>query len=114
MTFEAFDVVVVPFPFTDRAATKRRPTLVLSDRAAFNAGIGHVVLAMITSASHSDWPLDVVLSDLKAAGLTSASVVRMKLFTLDERLILRKAGSLAAVDRKAVVAALRKLLKPLA
>ena len=114
VTFEAFDVVVVPFPFTDRAATKRRPALVLSDRSAFNAGIGHVVLAMITSASHSDWPLDVALSDLHAAGLTSASVVRMKLFTLDERLILRKAGSLASADRKAVAAALRKLLKPLA
>ena len=114
VTFEAFDVVVVPFPFTDRAATKRRPALVLSERSAFNAGIGHAVLAMITSASHSGWPLDVPLSDLHAAGLTSASVVRMKLFTLDERLILRKAGSLAAADRKAVAAALRKLLKPLA
>ncbi|MGP1676675.1 MAG: type II toxin-antitoxin system PemK/MazF family toxin [Burkholderiales bacterium] len=113
MTFEAFDIVAVPFPFTDRAATKRRPALVLSDRSAFNAGIGHVVLAMITSASHSDWPLDVALSDLHAAGLTAASVVRMKLFTLDHWLILRKAGSLAAADRKAVAAALRKLLKPL-
>ena len=114
VTFDAFDVVVAPFPLTDRTATKRRPALVLSERPAFNAGIGHVVLAMITSASHSDWPLDAALSDLRAAGLTSASVVRMKLFTLDERLILRKAGSLAAADRKAVTAALRKLLKPLA
>jgi len=114
VTFEAFDVVVVSFPFADRAATKRRPALVLSDRAAFNASIGHVVLAMITSASHLDWPLDVTVSDLHAAGLSSPSVVRMKLFTLDERLILRKAGTLAAADRKAVAAALRKLLKPLA
>lgn len=114
MTYEAFDVVVVPFPFTDRAATKRRPALVLSDRSAFNAGIGHVVLAMITSASHADWPLDVALSDLGCAGLASASVVRMKLFTLDERLIVRKIGALKAADRKAVAAALRKPLKPLA
>lgn len=111
MTFEAFDVVVVPFPFTDRAASKRRPALVLSDRSAFNADVGHVVLAMITSASHSEWSLDVRLTDLHTAGLASASVVRMKLFTLDERLILRKAGSLAIADRKAVAAALRKLLK---
>jgi PemK-like, MazF-like toxin of type II toxin-antitoxin system len=87
---------------------------VLSERSAFNARIGHVVLAMITSASHSDWPLDVPLSDLHSAGLSSASVVRMKLFTLDDRLILRRAGSLAAVDRKAVAVALRKLLKALA
>jgi mRNA interferase MazF len=87
---------------------------VLSERSAFNARIGHVVLAMITSASHSDWPLDVPLSDLHSARLSSASVVRMKLFTLDDRLILRRAGSLAAVDRKAVAVALRKLLKALA
>lgn len=113
MTYEAFDVVIVPFPFTDRAATKRRPALVLSDRSTFNAGIGHVVLAMITSASHARWPLDVALKDLGSAGLTAASVVRMRLFTLDERLIPRKLGSLAAADRKAVVGALRKLLKPL-
>jgi mRNA-degrading endonuclease toxin of MazEF toxin-antitoxin module len=111
VTFEAFDVVVVPSPFTDRAASKRRPALVLSDRSAFNAGAGHVVLAMITSATHSEWSLDVRLTDLRTAGLASASVVRMKLFTLDERLILRKAGSLAVADRKAVAAALRKLLK---
>lgn len=114
MICEAFDVVVVPFPFTDRAASKRRPALVLSDRAAFNARIGHAVLAMITSATHSDWPLDVRVTDLKAAGLPSTSVVRMKLFTLDQQLIVRKAGALAAKDRHAVATAVRKLLKSLA
>lgn len=111
---EAFDVVVVPFPFTDRATSKRRPALVVSDRAAFNVRIGHAVLAMITSAAHSAWPLDVRVTDLKAAGLPSTSVVRMKLFTLDQQLIIRKAGSLAAKDRQAVAAAVRTLLKSLA
>ena len=114
MICEAFDVVVVPFPFTDRATRKRRPALVLSDRAAFNARIGHAVLAMITSATHSYWPLDVRVTDLKAAGLPSTSVVRMKLFTLDQQLIVRKAGSLAAKDRQAVATVVRKLLKSLA
>jgi mRNA interferase MazF len=108
---EAFDVVVVPFPFTDRAASKRRPALVLSDRAVFNATAGHAVLAMITSATHSHWTLDVRVTNLKAAGLPSTSVVRMKLFTLDQQLIIRKAGTLAAKDRLAVTVAVRKLLK---
>lgn len=53
MSFEAFDVVVVPFPFTDRSTTKRRPALVLSDRDMFNARVGQVVMAMITSAKNS-------------------------------------------------------------
>jgi len=111
---EAFDVVVVPFPFTDRATSKRRPALVLSDRAMFNARIGHAVLAMITSATHSHRPLDVRVTDRKAAGLPSASVVRMKLFTLDQPLIIRNAGSLAAKDRQVVATAVKKLLKSLA
>ncbi len=112
MTYRAFDVVVVPFPFTDRAAVKRRPALALSDSAAFDAKVGQSVLAMITSAEHSDWPLDTAITDLKAAGLPSPSIVRMKLFTLDHQLILRKAGSLGAKDRAAVARSVHRLLKP--
>ena len=110
MTFEAFDVVVVPFPFTDRATTKRRPALVLSDAEGFNRKVGQAVMAMITSAKNSDWPLDIEIRDLDAAGLPSASIVRMKLFTLDEQFIIRKAGKLAGEDRTRVTEALRKLL----
>ncbi len=110
MTFEAFDVVVVPFPFTDRSTTKRRPALVLSQAKAFNQMIGQSILAMITSASHSDWPLDTPISDLDSAGLPTASVVRMKLFTLDNQLVIRKAGFLADIDRKAIIKSLRMLL----
>lgn len=110
MSFNAFDVIVVPFPFTDISTTKRRPALVLSDADHFNRHIGQSVLAMITSAKNSDWPLDVEISDLDSAGLTAASVVRMKLFTLDDRLIIRRAGHLAAKDRKHVTEAIFQLL----
>lgn len=110
MTFDAFDVVVVPFPFTDRSTTKRRPALVLSDAKAFNKQVGQSLLAMITSARNSDWPLDVEIADLDSAGLPSASVVRMKLFTLDDQLVIRKAGALAESDRKGVLPMLRQLL----
>lgn len=107
MTFEPWDVVVVPFPFTDKKTSKRRPALVLSAKQHF--GIGHSVLAMITSQKNSDWPLDVPITDGNAAGLTALSKVRMKLFTLDNRLILRKVGALSAKDAKAVTAAFKAL-----
>jgi mRNA interferase MazF len=110
VTFDAFDVVVVPFPFTDRSTTKRRPALVLSDAQAFNRLAGHAVLAMITSVKNSDWPLDIEIEDLDSAGLPSASIIRMKLFTLDEQLIIRKAGTLAITDQELVKEALCKLL----
>jgi len=111
MTYKAFDVVVVPFPFTDRSTTKRRPALVLSDAQTFNKQVGQSVLAMVTSSRHSDWPLDVEIEDLKSAGLPSASVVRMKLFTLDDQLVIRKAGALVENDRRSVTDSLLQLLK---
>jgi len=99
VSFDAFDVVVVPFPFTDRSTHKRRPALVLSDAENFNNKLGQSVLAMITSAKNSEWPLDMEITDLASAGLPSASIVRMKLFTLDDQLIIRKAGILSLNDR---------------
>ena len=47
MTYEGMQVVRLPFPSTDRVASKNRPALVLSDAAAFNTPSGHLVLAMI-------------------------------------------------------------------
>ena len=54
-TFKQYEVVVVPFPFTDRDTSKRRPALILSDSFSFK--IDKSILAMITSSSHQPWPL---------------------------------------------------------
>lgn len=110
MTFERFEVVVVPFPFADRVAARRRPALVVSTPQSLGCSIGHSVLAMITSADNPPWPLDVPITNLEAAGLSHPSVVRMKLFTLDERLVLRAAGSLMPQDAGRVTEALAELL----
>lgn len=111
MTFDAYDVVVVPFPFTGRDTIKRRPALVLSDREAFNEQAGPSVLAMITSQGNPPWPLDVPIEELSAAGLPDPSKVRMKLFTLDHQLILRRAGRLGAGDERNVRTMLGRLLR---
>ena len=109
MAYDRFDVVVVPFPFTDRQSDKRRPALVVSDSVNFNHNSGHCVLAMITSSRQSPWQLDVPINDLKTAGLPSSSKVRMKLFTMDSRLILRKIGRLSPEDQANVNTALVRL-----
>ena len=61
-------------------------------------------------SSNSPCPLDVEINDLDSVGLTSASKVRMKLFTLDERLIIRRAGSLAEQDKKLIKKAILQLM----
>ena len=98
MICEPWQVVIVPFPFTDRSQTKRRPALVLSQKR-FNRH-GHSVLSMITSAAHEPWPGDTPLTGLVSAGLQRPCLVRLKIFTLDNRFILRRIGILAAADRK--------------
>ncbi len=109
LVLQAFDIVVVPFPFTDRAATKRRPAMVLSN-AHFNQQAQHAVMAMITSADQFAWPGDCPIHDLTSAGLTTACLIRLKLFTLDERLVIRRAGALAAADQKKLQASWKELM----
>jgi len=109
---DPFAVVRVPFPFTDRSVQRRRPALVISG-PDFQRGSSNVLLAMITTARRSSSPLDWPLHDLAPTGLREACCVRLKLFTLDERLILGELGHLAAIDRCGVQANLRHLIQPL-
>jgi mRNA interferase MazF len=102
------DVVVVPFPFVDAAIAKRRPSVVLS-RHAFNAANGHSVCAMITSAAGSKWPSDIAIEDIAKAGLQRPCVVRWKIFTLPNSLILKLAGTLGSSDRTNITTAARTI-----
>lgn len=97
---DQWDVVTVPFPFTNQPGSKRRPALVLSNRK-FNRR-GSTVMAMITTAGHHPWIGDVVLTDLKSAGLNTSCLVRLKLFTIDNRLVVKKTGRLAMADQERV------------
>ena len=99
--FPPFALVRVPFPFTERQANKRRPALVLS-KPAFQEQSGHLLLAMVTSARNSQWPTDWQIKDLQAAGLPQPCVVRFKLFTLDQSLLIGSLGALSEADRRGV------------
>jgi mRNA interferase MazF len=57
---------------------------------------------MITSSSHQPWPLDVEIEDLIETGLKSPSIVRMKLFTLDNLLVVKTIGKLSDDDSEKI------------
>jgi mRNA interferase MazF len=99
--FKPYSVVVVPFPFTDKDYTKRRPALVISQEE-YQKHTHHCILAMITSAKQSQWKSDILIEDIKEAGLPGKSVIRAKLFTLDDRLIVGQIGALSKKDMESV------------
>lgn len=93
-----WDVVVLPFPYTDRQTEKRRPALVMSpDRLHRDYGL--VWALMITSAETPRWDCDIPIFDLRAAGLPAPSVLRpVKIATVEAAHIVRVAGRLAEAD----------------
>ncbi len=102
-TFSPFDVVVVPFPYSDRLAEKRRPALVVSSTALH--GEGYLWLAMITGAAKERRAGDITIRDLAGAGagLPGASMVRtVKIATVEPERILRRIGRLGRAERTAV------------
>ena len=105
---DQWEVVIEQFPFSTQPGNKRRPALVLS-KHVFNQR-GSSVLAMITTAGHHPWPGDALLTGLAAAGLHAPCLVRLKLFTLDNRLIVKKIGRLVAADRQQVAGQLQTYL----
>jgi mRNA interferase MazF len=107
--FDAFDIVVVPFPYADRLAEKRRPALVISNRKLVPFGL--IWVAMITSADNAPWSCDVTITDLARAGLPAPSVVRTaKIACIEPARIERRAGRLDKVTGKAVAQRLKGFL----
>lgn len=106
MRFDFGDIVLVPFPFTNQAASKKRPAVVVSN-AAYNTAKPDVVVMAITSQFRPSPALgEVWLGQWQAAGLLKPSAIKPVFATLEQTLVLRQLGTLAAADQ----AALRKAI----
>lgn len=103
------DIVVVPFPFTDRLAEKRRPALVVTGRDLAEAGF--VWVLMITSAQRGIDAHDMAIEDLSAAGLTRSCVVRpTKIACIEPSRIIRKAGRISPALSSRVLRRVRSFI----
>jgi mRNA interferase MazF len=100
--YTQWDVVVVDFPFTDLAASKVRPALVVSNDT-LSTQTGKYWLLMITSALGSLNHGDIEIADFQSAGLPKASLIRSsKITSLEASGIRRKVGKLPANLREQV------------
>ncbi len=108
MPFAQGEVLILPFPYSDRLAEKRRPAVVIS-KPTLERTHGLVWVAMITSDRGGRRADDTPISDLKRAGLPAPSLVRpVKLATIEPTRALRVAGALSKSDLERVLATIGK------
>jgi len=108
--FEFGDIVLVPFPFTNQTASKKRPAVVVSDAAFHNRRPDLILMAVTSQVRTPILTGEVLLTDWAAAGLLKPSVVKPVLMTVEKPLILRRLGRLNAHDRQAVASILQTIL----
>ena len=91
----AGDVILVRFPFTDLASSKRRPALVLSS-AEYSERYGDVVVLALTSRPQAEDELR--LRVWRDAGLPKPSWFKPIVATLSKDMVLRRLGTLTHTD----------------
>jgi mRNA interferase MazF len=96
------DVVLLPIPFADLTSRKVRPGIVIGRNGS------DLFLVPISSVlSNTDFPL----KEWRAAGLNVPSGVKAQLATVEERLVVKIVGKLAAADRQVLDSRMRTWLQ---
>ena len=95
MIREFGNVVLVPFPFTDQTAAKKRPAGVVSSEAYQRQRPDLIVMAIASQLRPTSTVGEV-------AGLLKPSVIKPLLTTIETTLVLRKLGQLHAEDQMAL------------
>ena len=108
--FKTWEVVKVPFPYTDRPVQQRRPALVVGT-GSIQDRHGLIWVMMITSSKNQAWPEDVSVSDLGKAGLPISSVVRTAKIATIEASTAEALGTLCIADREAVRKQISRILE---
>ncbi len=110
INYEFGDIVLVPFPFTDQTASKRRPDAVVSSKA-YHRDYADVVLMAVTSQPRSQGKCgETVVTEWQQAGLLKPSVIKPVIATVEKQLVLRKLGRLQEQDRKALQNSIQDIL----
>ena len=101
------DVVIIPFPFSDLSGNKRRPAFVIASLPG-----NDIILCQITSRIKKDkFSITLSLSDFTTGSLPVESYIRPnRIFTADQKIIIRKAGTVKSAIRIAVVNSIIKLI----
>ena len=96
--YKKWDIILVPFPFTDLKTSKKRPALIISPDE-YNEKLD-VIIAFITSKLDLEYRIgDYKIQDWKKSNLPKPSMIRMKFATIDKSIIVKKIGKLRDKDK---------------
>ena len=104
------DVVLVPFPFTDQSAVKRRPAVVIQQHRLSPRSPGHRDHGHHQSTAQTLSLGEVQVQDWQGAGLIKPSVLKPVLTTIDPLLILKNLGQLTPADQALLRQALAQII----
>ena len=104
------DVVLVPFPFSDQTTTKRRPAVIVSSNLYNNASSDIVIMAITSQIDKAAGIGECLIKDWQVAGLLKPSAIKPAISTIEQKLILKKLGSLSSDDLSSAENALKKIL----
>ena len=100
MKLKPGDLVGIPFPYSNLAAKKRRPVLVVSFPDRYGDFMGLAVTSVITEES----AIVIVEGDMATGSLPTKSWIRYdKIFTLSSEIVAKTYGSIKDQVRKMVM-----------
>jgi mRNA interferase MazF len=87
------DIVLIPVPFTDLSAQKRRPVIIISNDVYNLRGPDIVVVAMTSNPQSDAYSFTITASDLTLGTLNRPGTVRVsKIYTLSQALVVKTFG----------------------
>jgi mRNA interferase MazF len=90
--FERGDLLLVPFPFTDLSAVKRRPVLAVTAADSY----GDFIAIPVTSRPQAEYGLALAATDMVSGTLPAASWIRTnRIVTLNASLVVKTVGRIS-------------------
>lgn len=96
--YETGDVILVPFPFSNQLAIKKRPAIIISS-LQYNLYSSDVIIIAVTSQNQILRGFgDSLIEHWQEAGLLKKSVIKPAIATIEQNLIMKKLGILNESD----------------
>jgi len=104
------EIVLVPFPFSDRSKMKKRPAVVISSDDYNKQSYDIIIMAITSRISKKPQTGECIITDWNRCGLLKPSVIKPAVTTIENTIVIRTLGTLSTNDNNSVNETIRLLL----